>query len=329
MAKYYVMTGIFFMLLNNLALTSNDLCARILGKNLTSVQIVFLAKLILFLAILPFAAFKGIKSIKTQEIKIHFLRSLFSLLGGVCFFTGLKGVPFADAAALENLQYVILSVFGVFLFKETFTKTKFASILFGIIGAICIAKHDVIYDMIYANGEKEFFSEPNSNYVYIFMAILFWSMNSVVVKILGRTENTLNQTFYLMLFSILLGLPGAMLTFEPLSFMGANLYLIPVGLVDFSSVNISIHDFLLLCLMAFFYFIHASAYFNALKRPLTVVIPFRFTKFVFSAIVGFLYFNEVPKNMQLVGYFFIILSGLIMINREVRETRKRFKQAEE
>lgn len=329
MAKYYVMTGIFFMLLNNLALTSNDLCARILGKNLTSVQIVFLAKLILFLAILPFAVFKGIKSIKTQEIKIHFLRSLFSLLGGVCFFTGLKGVPFADAAALENLQYVILSVFGVFLFKETFTKTKFASILFGIIGAICIAKHDVIYDMIYANGEKEFFSEPNSNYVYIFMAILFWSMNSVVVKILGRTENTLNQTFYLMLFSILLGLPGAMLTFEPLSFMGANLYLIPVGFVDFSSVTISIHDFLLLCLMAFFYFIHASAYFNALKRPLTVVIPFRFTKFVFSAIVGFLYFNEVPKNMQLVGYFFIILSGLIMINREVRETRKRFKQAAE
>ena len=329
MAKYYVVTGIFFMLLNNLALTSNDLCARILSKHLTSVQILFLAKLILFAVILPVAIFKGIKSIKTQEIKIHFLRSLFSLLGGVCFFTGLKGVPFADAAALENLQYVILSLFGVFLFKETFTKTKFASILFGIIGAICIAKHDVIYDMLYANGEKEFFSEPNHNYVYIFLAIFFWSLNSIVVKILGRTENTLNQTFYLMLFSIIFGLPGAVMTFESVPFMGANLYVIPTGLVDFSSINITIYDFALLCLMAFFYFVHASAYFNALKRPLTIVIPFRFTKFVFSAIVGYFAFSEVPQKMQLVGYFFIILSGLIMINREVRETRKRSKLAAE
>ena len=327
MAKYYVVTGIFFMLLNNLALSSNDLCARILGKNLTSVQIVFLAKFILFLVILPVAIFKGIKSIKTQEIKIHFLRSLLSLLGGVCFFKGLKGVPFADAAALENLQYVILSVFGIFLFKETFTKTKFASIVFGIIGAVCIAKHDVIYDMIYANGEKEFFSEPNQNYVYIFLAILFWSLNSVTVKILGRTENTLNQTFYLLLFSIIFGFPGAILKFESVKFMGADMYVIPAGLIDFGAISISLFEFSLLCLMAFFYFVHASAYFNALKRPLTIVIPFRFTKFVFSAVIGYFAFAEVPQKMQLIGYFFIILSGLIMIKREVRDARKKFKSA--
>ena len=73
--------------------------------------------------------------------------------------------------------------------------------------------------------------------------------------------------------------------------------------------------------------VHASAYFNALKRTLTIVIPFRFTKFVFSAVIGYFAFAEVPQKMQLIGYFFIILSGLIMIKREVRDARKKFKSA--
>ncbi len=315
MYKYYAVLGVCFMLINNIALASLDVCAKILTQSISPSQVVFLYKLFLFIITLPWVLFKGLEALKTSEIKIHFLRSLFSVLGGVCFYKGLEHVKIADAAALENLQYIILAVIGMTFFNEAWSKTKIISIIIGFIGAMIIVNPQIFS----SSGAR---ISINSSYSYTILAIIFWSMNSVTVKLLGRTERNRTQLFYLLLFALMWSFPGAILRFDNISFYGVKLSIIPVGLIDFSNLNLEWFHLKYIAIMALFYFIHSIAYFNALKRDISLVVPFRYTKLVFSGVAGYLVFYEMPNNMQLLGYVLIVLSGLLLIRREVKNLRK-------
>lgn len=303
------------MLINNVALASLDVCAKILTQSITPAQIVFLYKLLLFIITLPWIFFKGLGTLKTSEIKIHFLRSLFSVLGGICFYKGLEHVKVADAAALENLQYIILAIVGMAFFKEGWSKTKIISIVIGFIGAIII-----VNPQLFTSSSHKM--TINSYYVYTIMAIVFWSMNSITVKLLGRTEKNRTQLFYLLLFAILWSLPGAILKFENIHLVGIKFPIIPTGFIDLSNLHLDWHHMKYIIIMAVFYFIHSIAYFNALKRDISLVAPFRYSKLIFSGLAGYWFFNQLPNNMQYLGYLLIMLSGLMLIRREVKNMKK-------
>jgi S-adenosylmethionine uptake transporter len=234
----------------------------------------------------------------------------------MCFYKGLKGVEVADAAALENLQYIILAIVGMTFFNEKCTKTKVASIIIGFLGAVIIVKPD-LFEL---NNTKP--AVFNESYIYTILAIIFWSLNTITVKILGRTEKNRTQLFYLLIFAISWSLPGAVLKFEPIDIGGFKLPIIPVGIIDTSFLSLGISNLKYIAIMALFYFIHSLAYFNALKRDISLVVPFRYTKLIFSGIAGYYVFNEVPSQMQYVGYMLIILSGLALIRKEVKNYKK-------
>ena len=315
MYKYYAVLGMCFMIINNIALASLDICAKILTQSITPAQIVFAYKLILFIITLPWVLFKGLQLLKTSEIKIHFLRSFFSVLGGICFYKGLENIKVADAAALENLQYIILAIIGMAFFNEGWSKTKIISIMLGFIGAIIIVNPQLF-------TSSEYKLNINSYYVYTILAIIFWSMNSVTVKLLGRTEKNRTQLFYLLLFALMWSLPGAILKFDDVYLYGVKLPIIPSGLIDFSAFNLKWVHLKYIVIMALFYFVHSLAYFNALKRDISVVAPFRYSKLIFSGIAGYMVFGEVPNNMQYLGYLLIMLSGFMLIRREVKNMKR-------
>jgi S-adenosylmethionine uptake transporter len=77
--------------------------------------------------------------------------------------------------------------------------------------------------------------------------------------------------------------------------------------------------------MTIFYFLHGIAYFNALKSDLSVVIPFRYTKLIFSGILSYLLFSETPDPRAYIGYALIIAAGLLLLYSEAR--KKRFAAA--
>jgi S-adenosylmethionine uptake transporter len=304
------------MLINSIALTGLDICAKTLTQSLTPPQIVLFYKFLLFLITLPWVLVKGLELLKTSEIKIHFLRSLLSVLGGICFYKGLQNVKIADAAALENLQYIIVAIVGMIFFEEKCTKTKVFSIILGFLGALFIVKPEVFL------LNRESFTTFNNYYIYTLLAIIFWSMNTITVKILGKTERNRTQLFYLLLFAIMWSLPGALLRFDSFDIFGFELSIIPIGLIDFSTIQLNFDQLKLLFIMAFFYFVHSLAYFNALKRDISLVIPFRYSKLIFSGIAGYLFFMETPISLEYVGYTLIIISGLTLITREVRQMKK-------
>lgn len=326
--------GIIFMLTNTLSLSFLDMTSKYLKITMNSAHIVFLYKSILFLMILPWVLKDGVNNIKSEKLHIHLIRSFFSVAGALAFIKGLQYVSLADASALENVQYMILVMVGMFFFKESITKTKIFALIIGIIGAIIVVKPFLfsgIYHKIFYGDESEliFFDSNSSRYFgYTLLAVVFWSINSVSVKILGKTEKTKTQMFYLMLFATLWTLPFAFIEWGTFPIFAFNLPIQPIGFHTFSEFNFRPEYIILILIMAFCYFVHGVAYFNALKYDLSVVIPFRYTKLLFTALIGYYLFHETQHSMVLVGYALIVLSGLSLTRYEYRRYKYNKKSKE-
>ena len=307
------------MLLNTVALAILDISAKTLRETMGSAHIVFLYKGILLLAILPWVFNKGFKGLRTERIYVHIVRSFFSVLGSIFFVHGLHYVNMADAAALENIQYVFLAFIGMLFFKEEPTIVKILAMVLGFLGAVIVVNPQVLG---YFTGEQV--TVPKDMlYGFTLMAIGFWTMNSVLVKILGRTEKSKIQLFYLMFFTCLWTTPFIFIEWNFVNLFGFDLQLMPSKFVGFSSFNVQPSDLKFLFLMALCFFAHGVAYFKALKRELSIVITFRYTKLLFSGVLGYMFFVEVPGKVSFIGYALITLSGIILLLAEYAKARKR------
>lgn len=307
------------MLLNTVALAILDISAKTLRETMGSAHIVFLYKGILLLAILPWVFNKGFKGLRTERIYVHLVRSFFSVLGSLFFVHGLHYVNMADAAALENIQYVFLAFIGILFFKEELTVIKIVAMMFGFCGAVIVVNPGVLSTV---TGES-FKVSGDVIYGYTLMAIGFWTMNSVLVKILGRTEKSKIQLFYLMFFTCLWTTPFIFIEWNTVNIFGMNLQVIPRKYIGFSGFNVQSGDIKFLLLMALCFLVHAVAYFKALKREMSIVITFRYTKLLFSGILGYLFFTEVPTKVSFVGYTLIIFSGLVLLLAEYIKARNK------
>ena len=321
--------GIIFMLLNTVSLAVLDISSKALRSEFSSSLIVFIYKFSLFVMILPWVFIEGRKRLKTRRLHFHILRSFFGTAGAICFIHGLKYVNMADAAALENVQYILIVCLGLIFFGEKLTKTKLAAIVLGFLGALIVVKPGLVGQFF--NSDYSFSGHKDageSNYLFMLFAISFWAVNTILVKILGNTEHNKTQMFYLLLFASIWSFPAAFIHWDKIEFLGNTLPLSP-SWVALKDLNFRQEHILLLALMAACYFSHGVAYFNALKTELSIVIPFRYTKLLFSAVLGYVFFGEIEDEYSYIGYLFIISASLLLLRYEMRRKKMLKKRRKE
>ena len=107
----------------------------------------------------------------------------------------------ADAAALENLQSIALALIGGIFFGEKLTKTKIIAAFIGFIGAIIVVKPGIVDWLIYGN---EAAINTDKYYGFTLIGIGFWILNSVTVKILGKTKKKLKHRCFIFCFCMLM-----------------------------------------------------------------------------------------------------------------------------
>ncbi len=315
------LVGITFMMCNTGALAISDIANKILRSDLSSGMIVFLYKFCLLLITLPWILFHGTKHIKTKRFHFHLLRSFFGTFGAISFAQGLKYVTMADAAAFENLQYIIIVLLSVLFFNDKLDSTKIMAIVVGFLGVSIIVNPKLIKDVICGCDHEITTASDYSKYSYTFLAICCWSVNSLLVKILGNTEHNKTQMFYLLLFSSIWAFPVAFIKWNVTEFAGQELTIIP-EFFDPGFYKLTTQHIMFLCLMGICYFIHGVAYFNALKQDLSIVIPFRYTKLIFSGLLGYAIFSEEIDGYSFIGYLLVTSSSFMLIRYEIRKRRK-------
>ena len=314
--------GITFMMCNTAALAISDIASKILRNDLSSSFIVFLYKFGLLIVTLPWIFSCGTKYMKTKRFHFHLLRSFFGTFGAIAFSQGLKYISMADAAAFENLQYIVIVLLSVLFFNDKLDQTKIIAVIIGFCGVSIIVNPNILKSIFCdcVNPVHEAHSDY-MKYSYTLLAISCWSVNSLLVKVLGNTEHNKTQMFYLLLFSSLWAFPAAFIQWNSIELFGKILPVMP-QFYDPGIYKLQMPHILLLTLMGVCYFIHGVAYFNALKHDLSIVIPFRYTKLVFSGILGYAFFNEEINRYTFIGYCFVMFSSFTLIRYEVRRRRK-------
>jgi drug/metabolite transporter (DMT)-like permease len=280
--------GILLMLAHALAMALLYVLSKELTKGLHPFQVAFLYKFTILLAIIPWC-FSGDyrKNLKTRRIGLHVARGSFSLLGSVCFFVAVTHLPVSNTAAITYLDHILIILIGLFYFREKLNNAKIGTIVFSFFGAALIIKPG--------------FVEFNKYYIYLLLALCFWALNCTVIKMLGATERTKAQLFYMMLFSSFFSLPFAFYEWKPFEMWHVK-YLLGISVC---------------------YLIHAVAFFKALKyADISTVMPFDYARLVFTGVLGYLVLSEVPDEYSLAGYALIVIGGLYSIYHEARKHKK-------
>jgi drug/metabolite transporter (DMT)-like permease len=76
----------------------------------------------------------------TEQFPIHVLRGLAALAYGWVLVYSFSKLPFADATAISYTQSMYIALFSIFILGEPIRRSRWLSVLFGIGGAILIAK---------------------------------------------------------------------------------------------------------------------------------------------------------------------------------------------
>ena len=126
-------------------------------------------------------------------------------------------------------------------------------------------------------------------------AALGWALVASLTRILGERENTTTILFYTLLgFAVLLAVPQYFMWRSP-----------------------SLEQYLLIFGVAFFgviaQFAVTKAY--AIASP-SLIAPFEYTALIWSALLGYLIWNDVPDALAISGALLIIGSGIYIIHRE-------------
>jgi drug/metabolite transporter (DMT)-like permease len=281
--------------------------AKIITQDISANLVILLYKTIVIIAIIPWIFKDGLTAISTKKLHLYIFASIFSTLGSICLITSLKYVPLVNATCLGYLEKVILTIIGICFFKENNNYIKNFAISLSFLGAI-----------IAIISDTNFSTQWNKYYILNFLSIIFWVIYCVILKIMGNTENNKTQLFYNTLFSILISALTTTISvniFNTLNIQFNN----PIKIVDISNFKFSFQDFIIISLMAICFLSRSIFSFKAFKKSdLSVIMPFGYSKIIFSGFLGFIFFGQIPTITSYIGYSLIILAGYLLFKEEIK-----------
>mgnify|MGYP004450591609 FL=1 len=213
---------------------------------------------------------------KKENIPDLFMRSLCGTLGLICNFYAIDKLNIADANILNKLSPFFAILMSYFILKEKANKIEWLSVIVAFIGALFVVKPSF-----------------NMQFVYAMIGVcggLGAGIAYTFVRKLGKKgERGPVIVLCFSVFSCVVTMPFLMFQFQPMS-LSQFVFLILAG-VSAAGGQFSI----------------TKAYTKAPARDISV---FDYTQVLFAALLGFLFLDQIPDMLSLIGYVIIIGSAV-------------------
>ena len=241
--------------------------------------ILFLQYGISFLIFVPWAARGGWTNLKTERLRLQLCRSLAGSICQLLFFVGVRSIPLLDAVLLSNAAPLFIPLVVYVWFRKTVQPLVWASLGIGLTGIVMIIKP----------GPELL---KNTASLTALAAGLFSAIALVATNTLVESEPPVRILFYNFGVSTLLLAPLCVWAWKPLT---ARDWMLLAGV----GVSYALTQYLII--LAYRY---ASA---------TELSPFNYSVVVFSGILGWWLFGNVPDALALVGTVLICAGGILSI----------------
>jgi len=241
--------------------------------------LLFLQYGISFLVFVPAAAKEGRTNLKTQHVWLQLFRSLAGSICQLLFFIAVGSIPLLDSVLLSNAAPLFIPVVVYVWFRKAVQPVVWISLLIGLAGIVMIIKPG-----------PQMFHNPAS--LIALLAGFFSALALVATNRLAETESPVRILIYNFGFSTFLLVPVCIWAWKPLA--GKDwLLLLGVGLFY------ALTQYLI---------IRAYRYASA-----TELSPFNYTVVVFSGILGWWLFGNVPDAVAVLGTVLICAGGILSI----------------
>lgn len=272
MGIVYIVMSAFFFALMNVFVR--------LSGNLPSMQKSFFRNLVALFFALIILKKEGVWfSGKKENIKYLFLRSLFGTIGVLCNFYAVDHLVLADASMLNKMSPFFAIIFSFLILKEKIKLPQALIVTGAFLGSLLIIK-----------PTTQIFSSPEA--LIGLAGGLCAGVAYTYVRVLGQKgEKGPFIVFVFSSFSCIVLLPFLILDYHPMTAMQL-VYLLLAGLSAAGGQ-----------------FTITAAYFHAPAKEISV---YDYSQIIFSAILGFFIFGQIPDWMSWIGYAIIIAMAVIM-----------------
>ena len=254
---------------------------RGLAGELHPFELVFFRFFFGFLVLAPVLSRHGLKPLATRRPGLHALRGVMQVVTMMMVFMGLSMTELATVAALQFSAPLFSTVLALAFLGEVVRARRMTALGVGFAGMLVIVRPG--------------FGAVEPGVVLILISALFFAFIIILIKVMARTETSLTMTLHVSLLSLSVALV-AMLPFWRMPSLDQWPWLVGLGIVG-SLSNLS--------------------FTQALKEAeLTAVLPFEFTKLIFSALIGYWAFAEIPDAWTWVGGAMIFLAVTYIAYRE-------------
>ena len=217
------------------------------------------------------------KYIKSKKKKILFLRSLFGAITMLLLFWSYTLIPLSQAMAISFSTPLFIFLGGIVIFKERTNLKTILVLLLGFFFTLVIIRPDL---------------EIKLGTIVALCAAVSHAITGLLVKNLTKTESVYSIMFYMVLFmSPLTILPSYYVWELPDSF------------------NVWLLLFLLALVGTTGNFLWTKAISIA---PMTEIMPYDFSKLIFSTIFGIIFFEESFDYITLTGGVGIIICNIYL-----------------
>lgn len=264
---------------------------RLTGGEVPALQIMALRYVGGLAAILAWWVVRGAsaRALSTTQPGRHLLRALSGSLGTTAALYAATHMPIASASAIGLLDGLFTALLGVIVLRERTSARLWLATLVCLAGALTV---------VWAQGGA-FTSPAMMGPALIALAgALLIAVESLMLKMLARSESALGVLFYVNLFAAaLLAVPAALI-WHPIGPWQTFLFLC-LGPASLGAMVCNIRAFRL-CDAA-------------------VLGPLRYSWIVYGLLFGWLLFGEVPSLVALAGAAMVVLGGvwLALLRRPV------------
>lgn len=247
----------------------------------------FIRTLIAIIVLIPTFYKVGISGLKSDKKPLHLLRGVASGSAAIAGFYAISVIPMANAVSYSFIAPLLTTILAIIFLKERIHLPRILSIIVGFIGVIILLRP----------GSVPFSTGVGAALYSAFaVAIAF-----VCIRSLSHTE----KANVIAIYSLLITLP---FSFVFALFQWSWPSLEQWVILIFIGIGAAIGQFSL-----------SKAFSHS---ETTAILPIDFTRLLFAATIGYVFFNETPDYYTFIGAMIILSSAIYTAHREAKYKNK-------
>lgn len=282
--------GALWMIASALGFTAMTTLIKFLGDDYSAALQTFYRQLAGFLVLLPIILRRRGAAFATTRPGILIFRSAAGTAGMILSFYAFQKMPLADANALSFTRTLWLVPLAALVVREHVGPLRIAAAVVGFLGVLIMLRP----------GAGGAFAIGWPALAMLASSFLF-ALTITGMKVMTRDHSPTVLLVWSATLGLVMGLPGAFLDWrwpEPL-------------------------DLLLLAAMGVLGTITQACYIKGMAiGDAAAMAPIDYTRLVFTVIVGFTLFQEIPSAWTIAGAGVVVASTLFITWRESRAARK-------